>query len=224
MMNICIVIPVHNEAQFIGPLVESLGKKEHDVIVIDDGSTDQTSDIARDKGAIVIRHQQRSGKGFSLREGFEYVLNHGYDGVVTMDGDGQHDVNDLDQFVKAAQKCEACIIAGNRMNNTKVMPLIRYCTNRFMSWLISMACGQSIGDTQCGYRYISRNVLAKLSLTCKDFEIETEILMQACKKGFKVYSVPIKAIYSDEKSKINPFMDTIRFFAYFLKEIRSSKI
>jgi len=223
MMNICIIIPVHNEAKHIGPVIEILRSKKHDVIVIDDGSTDQTSVIAEEKGAAVIHHQQRCGKGYSLRKGFEYALKRKYEGVITMDGDGQHDVEDIDQFVQAAQKHQTSIVVGNRMDNSSVMPFVRLCTNRFMSWLISLACSQSIKDTQCGFRYISRNVLEKLNLTCQGFEIETEILMQASKKGFKIHSIPVKTIYCDEKSKINPFMDTIRFFSYFTKEIFSSK-
>ncbi len=223
MMNICIIIPVYNEAQTIGSLIDSVRRKSHDVIVINDGSTDQTGAIAEEKGAIVIHHEQRSGKGYSLRKGFAYALEHGYDGVITMDGDGQHDVEDLGQFIKVANEHQISIVTGNRMNNSKVMPFIRSCTNKFMSWLISMACKQSIKDTQCGFRYIGRGVLEKLDLTCQDFEIETEILMQACKNGFKVYSVSVKTIYCDEKSKINPFKDTIRFFSYFIKEIFSSK-
>lgn len=222
-MNICVIIPVYNEAQFIESLIGPLRERGHDVIVIDDGSTDRTSGIAKEKKAIVIRSQERNGKGFSLRKGFEYALRQGYAGVITMDGDGQHDVKDIDQFIEIAQKHQPCIITGNRMNDPAAMPLIRYYTNRFMSWLISLACRQSIDDTQCGYRYISRDILEKLNLTCQGFEIETEILMQACKNGFKVYSVPIKTIYRNEKSKINPFKDTIRFFVYFIKEICSSK-
>ncbi|MCK5179213.1 MAG: hypothetical protein KAR32_06750, partial [Candidatus Omnitrophica bacterium] len=107
--------------------------------------------------------------------------------------------------------------------NSKGMPFIRYCTNRFMSWLISLACGQSIADTQCGYRYIHCEILKQLDLTSRDFEIETEILMKACQKGFKVLNVPIKTIYRNEESKINPFKDTIRFFTYFIKEICSRR-
>jgi len=222
-MNICVVIPVYNEAQFIGSLIGSLRERGHDVIVIDDGSTDQTSRIAIEKKAVVIQHEERGGKGLSLRKGFEYALWQGYEGVITMDGDGQHNVEDIDQFIETAQKHQACIVTGNRMIDPAAMPLIRYCTNRFMSWLISLACKQSIADTQCGYRYISRDILEKINLTCQGFEIETEILMKACKSGFKVYSVQVKTIYRDEKSKINPFKDTIRFFAYFIKEICSSK-
>ena len=85
--------------------------------------------------------------------------------------------------------------------------------------LISFVCKQSIPDTQCGYRYIRCNVLRELCLTCNEFEIETEILMKACKKNFAVFSIPIKTIYSNEVSQINPFRDTVRFFVYFIREL-----
>lgn len=222
-MNICVVIPSYNESQNIGPVVKSLCARGFDVVVVDDGSTDGTGSIAKDQGATIIRHEQKNGKGYSLQKGFEYALQHDYEGVITMDGDGQHDTGDINQFVTTAQKHKISIITGNRMVNSKGMPFIRYCTNRFMSWLISLACRQSIADTQCGYRYISCDILRDLNLTCSDFEIETEILIGASKKGFKIYNVPVKTIYRDEESEIKPFKDTIRFFVYFIKEICSLK-
>lgn len=222
-MNICIVIPANNESYTIGFLAESLSKKGFDVVVIDDGSKDETGVIAQEKGAIVIRHNEKKGKGYSLREGFQYALDRDYDAVIIMDGDGQHEVSEIDRFLVEAQKNKRCVIVGNRMVNTKGMPFVRYCTNRFMSWLISLTCGQSIADTQCGYRYIHCDILKAIDLTSRDFEIETEILMKACQKGFKVRNVPIKTIYRNEESKINPFKDTIRFFTYFIKEICSRR-
>ena len=222
-MNICIVIPAHNESCTIGYLVESLSKKGFDVIVIDDGSVDETGVIAQEKGAIVIRHEEKEGKGSSLREGFQYAKEHDYEAVITMDGDGQHDVGGIDRFLIEARKNKISVIVGNRMANSEGMPFIRYCTNYFMSRLISLACGESIVDTQCGYRYIHCDILKTLDLTSRDFEIETEILMKACQKGFKVRNVPVKTIYRNEESKINPFKDTIRFFAYFIKATCSRK-
>lgn len=221
-MNICVVIPAYNESKKIGPLVESLRSRGLDVVVIDDGSTDGTGAIAGEKGAAVIRHDRKNGKGYSLRRGFEHALRRDCQGVITMDGDGQHDARDIDQFMNAAQQHKDSVIVGNRMTETKGMPVVRYCTNRVMSWLISLACRQPIADTQCGYRYIGCEILRAIRLTCRDFEIETEILMKACKKGFKVYNVPIRTIYRGEQSMIHPFKDAIRFFMYFLKEIRSS--
>ncbi len=220
--KICIIIPIFNESQTIGPLIEFIKTKDMDVVVIDDGSTDYSGEIAQKKGAIIIRHDCKKGKGFSLRDGFKYAVENKYQGVITMDGDGQHDVNDIEKFVQKAEESESCIINGNRMNDVKNMPFIRFMTNRFMSGLISLFARQRIPDTQCGYKYISCDVLNSIELTSNDFEIETEVLMKSAKKGFQILSLNIQTIYGKEKSKINPFKDTARFLGYFLKEIFSS--
>ncbi|OGX07329.1 MAG: hypothetical protein A2Y06_00655 [Omnitrophica WOR_2 bacterium GWA2_37_7] len=220
-MRICVIIPVHNEENAIGDIVGSLVKKKQAVIVIDDGSADRSGKIAKDKGAVVILNENKSGKGYSLRKGFEYAIKEGFDGVITIDGDGQHDVDDFEKFIDFARDNKDIVVNGNRMTDSKGMPFIRRLTNKFMSVLISMACKQSIPDTQCGYRYIGSGVLNRLNLSSNQFEIETEILMKAAKNGFKIYSVPIRTIYRNEVSKINPLKDTIRFFVYFLGEIFS---
>ena len=222
-MTICILIPVYNEFKEIGRLVESLKRKGLPVVVIDDGSTDDSGGIAKQKGAVVIGHDQNQGKGRSLQDGFQYVLKNNYDGVITIDGDGQHDINDIDQFISKAQEHPSSVITGTRMDDPQGMPFVRFVTNKMMSWMISSLCKQKIPDTQCGFRLISREVLKELKLTASDFEIETEVLIKASKKGFKIYSVPIKTIYRNEASKINPLLDTFRFFIYIMKEIGSSK-
>ena len=222
-MKIAVVIPAHNEEAAIGPLVEAVRALGHDCIVIDDGSQDGSGDMAREQGAVVIRNEEKKGKGKSLQRGFEYVMKQDFDCVLVMDGDGQHDVEDVDQFIQKAREHSPCVVTGSRMQNHKGMPLLRLCTNRFMSLLISAVCRQNIPDTQCGFRLISLDVLKELRLTSSDFEIETEVLIKASKKGFKIFSVPIKTIYRNELSKINPLKDTIRFFKYLIKEILSLK-
>lgn len=223
MIKICVLIPVLNESHAIGSVVESLHKRNLDVVVVDDGSTDDSGAIAGQKGATVIRHDTKKGKGQSLRDGFRHIVERGYDGVVTMDGDGQHDAADLEQFIQLAERERPGVIVGDRMAKPDGMPCIRYLTNRLMSAIISMACGQKIPDTQCGYRYIDARALKNISLNCDDFEIETEMLMKAAKRGYRICCVPIKTIYQDEESKINPLKDTVRFFVYFIKELCSSK-
>jgi glycosyltransferase involved in cell wall biosynthesis len=220
-LKVCVLIPVHNESKNIGRVIKDVLLLGIDVIVIDDGSMDESGRIAREAGATVFRNEVKSGKGYSLRRGFEYLLQNGYDGVITMDGDGQHDVGDLNEFLHMAQVHNG-VVTGNRMANSKGMPWLRLLTNRFMSGLISLACRQNVPDTQCGYRYISVEVLKKIQLKCNGFEIETEIIMKAAKKEFITLSVPIKTIYQGEKSHIHPIRDTVRFFVYFFKEAFSS--
>lgn len=218
-MKICVVIPALNEEKEIGRIVAEVRAKGIDVIVIDDGSVDETGSIAKSNGAIVLRNDQRHGKGFSLKRGFAYILEQGYDGVITMDGDGQHASEDIDHFLAEAQEKSMCLINGTRMGDPKGMPFVRRTTNRFMSWLISRLCRQRIEDTQCGFRYVSADILRQITLVSNDFEIETEMLMKSCRAGCRVLSVPIQTIYRDEKSKIRPIKDTFRFVAYLWREL-----
>ena len=223
-MKICIIIPVYDEAKTIGGLVQEIRDKNLDVVIIDDGSTDGSGKIAEEKGAVVIRHCEKLGKGVSLRDGFSYAVDkEEYDGVVTMDGDGQHAVCEIDSFLQIASQHPECIVSGSRMKSCNNMPLIRHLTNRFMSSMISRICRQQIPDSQCGFRYISASILRAIKLSSSDFEIETEVLIKASRKGFKIYSIPVQSIYRNELSKINPFVDTIRFFIFITKQIWRSR-
>jgi len=215
-MKICIVIPAHNESREISRLVKEIKEEHPDVLVVDDGSLDNTAEIASGAGALVIKNQANLGKGSCLRKGFDYALAHNFDAVITMDGDGQHLPQDLKSFISLAGVSESGILIGNRMLNTKKMPLIRILTNKFMSWLISRLCRQSIPDTQCGFRLIKRAVLEKITLATDKYEIETEILIKASRSGFKIESVPITTVYRGEKSQINPFTDTLRFLKFII--------
>ncbi|MDP3142852.1 MAG: glycosyltransferase family 2 protein [Candidatus Omnitrophota bacterium] len=222
MNNICVIIPTYNESKIIVKLVGEIRQLGFDVLVIDDGSNDGTGELARNSGAIVLRNEQKQGKGASLRKGFAFALQHSYSAIITMDGDGQHDPKDIQQFLKAAEHNEPCLIVGNRVSDAKGMPLIRWLTNHFMSFLISLICRQKILDSQCGFRYLSMDVLKKINLKTEKFEIETEMLVATAKKGFPILSAAIKTIYAGEKSNINPFVDTLRFIKFLFKQIWTS--
>lgn len=221
--NICILIPVYNESKTIVEVVRSIVDKKFNVVVIDDGSKDNSGKLAKDNGAYVLFHEKNQGKGASLRDGFKYILGQGFDAVITMDGDGQHAVCDIERFLQAAKGNKSTVVIGNRMGNTKGMPWLRKMTNRFMSALISLAARQPVADTQCGFRYIGCQVLKSIELKCDSFEIETEIILKAAKQGFPIVSVSIQTIYRDEESKINPLKDTIRFIKYFFRELAAKQ-
>lgn len=215
-MKICIIIPTHNESKEISGLVTEIKKQNLDILVVDDGSTDNTAQIASSAGATVLRNLANEGKGSCLRKGFDYALTHGFDAVITMDGDGQHLPQDLQKFISLAGFSKSGILIGNRMLQTKNMPGIRIITNKFMSWLISLLSKQDIPDSQCGFRLIKRQVLEKMTLKTSKYEIETEILIKASRSGFKIESVPITTVYRGEKSQINPFADTLRFVKFII--------
>jgi len=213
-MKICVIIPAFNESKEISGLVKEIKERNLEVLVVDDGSTDATAQIAQSAGAVVLKNPVNEGKGACLRKGFKYALENNFDAVITMDGDGQHLPEDLPVFRRLGDDPQSDIVVGNRMLKTRDMPFIRFITNRFMSWMISVLSKQKIPDTQCGYRLIKRQVLEKIELKTSNFEIETEILLNASKMGFKIYSVPIKTIYRGGKSQINPLLDTLRFLRF----------
>ena len=216
-MKICVLIPSYNESKTIGRMVKDLRRLGLVVYVVDDGSSDKTAQIAHQEGAIVVTHETNKGKGASLREGFGHILKKNFDAVMVMDGDGQHDIKDVDSFVKVAEETNADMVIGNRMYDTTAMPYIRVCTNRFMSKLLSWMCKQYVPDSQCGFRLIKRQVLERVKLESSKYEIESELIIKAARAGFKIESVPIKTVYQGENSRINPILDTLRFIRLMLK-------
>lgn len=217
MEKISVLIPSYNEARTIGGIIRELKGKNLSVCVIDDGSTDQTALIAEKEGAVVIRHEKNKGKGASLRDGFCYVLKGSSSAVLVMDGDRQHDTADADSFFRKMDETGADIVIGNRMLDTSSMPVTRKVTNRLMSFIVSKMCGHKMEDTQCGFRLIKRAVLENINLESSNYEIESELLLKAARKGFKIESVPVKTVYADERSRINPVVDALRFIALLIK-------
>jgi len=210
-MNIVVLIPAYNAADTIGALVKKVKELGFFCVVVDDGSTDDTYKNASSAGVIVLKHEKNMGKGAALRTGFDYILKGGYDYIVTLDADGQNDPLSIKDFIGKAEKSGASIIVGNRLLDTAGMPWIRVQTNRFMSWLLSKKIGQRVPDTQCGYKLIRKDLLAKLKLCANHYEIESEMLIKAGKAGAKIDSVVVSSIYSGQKSHINPIVDTLRF-------------
>jgi glycosyltransferase involved in cell wall biosynthesis len=215
--NLSVLIPSYNEARTIGDLVRRLRERDLTVYVVDDGSSDDTASIAEREGAVVVRHKVNKGKGASMREGFRHIIKKGFDSVIVMDGDGQHQVEDIGNFLEKMETTKADIVVGNRMSDTSSMPLLRVYTNRFMSALISGMSGQRVPDTQSGFRLIKSDVLKNINLESSNYEIESEMIIKAARAGFRIESAPMKTIYRNEKSRINPVIDAIRFMAFVVK-------
>jgi len=220
----CVIIPAYLEERRIRGVVQNVLQYIQPVIVIDDGSPDQTSAEASSAGATVIKHDQNLGKGAALNTGFAYAIKQKFDYVITMDADGQHSPADIPTFVEAyertarlhryAKHCGQGVSAlvGNRMDAPTGMPLVRKLTNMFMSWYLSKQMGQHVPDTQSGFRLYAAHALPFLATQSTRYAAESETLLRLAVKKIKINSVPITVIYRDEKSKIRPFRDTIRFF------------
>jgi len=218
-MRTLVIIPTYNESKTIAGLIQQVRSFGLEVAVIDDGSSDKTAEIAAASQALVLRNIMNLGKGAALAKGFDFAMVQGFDAVISMDGDGQHSSDDLEVFMRKAESSSNAIFIGNRMQATKQMPALRILTNRFMSWLISKIIGQHIPDTQCGFRLIKRELLGKIILSTSKYETESEILIQASRLGYKIESVPVRTIYSGQKSQINPFVDTLRFLRFIIAEL-----
>jgi len=171
-MKICVLIPGYNESRTIEQVVSNTLKVINDVVVVDDGSKDDTAQLAKDAGAIVLKHEINRGKGAALKTGFNYAVENGYDAVVTMDSDGQHDPEDIPRFLNALNSFKSGIIIGSRMNDITTMPAIRKCTNKLTSYVNSTFAHQRIDDSQSGFRLITTDVFRTIKLETDRFETE----------------------------------------------------
>ncbi len=179
------------------------------MLVVDDGSTDGTAEAARAAGAEAIVHPMNQGKGAALRTGFGEALSRGVPGVVTMDADGQHPTECLPDFLDAARTAD--LVVGCRMEDPAGMPWLRLQTNRLTSWVVSALARRRIRDSQCGYRWISSEVLRAMKLATSNYETESEILIRAGRSGFRIAELTIPAVYREETSHIRRGLDTLRF-------------
>ena len=213
----CVVIPAYQAARTIGTLVSRIKDQGLPVIVVDDGSRDDTASIASAEGALVISHLRNEGKGRALRTGFEYALRARYDGVVTIDSDAQHDPAEITELISIGEHQHAGIVVGNRMMNGRLMPRARLWTNAFMSTVVSALARQRIPDSQCGFRFIRKEVLGSVPLRSRRFEIETELLLRAAARRWKIISVPVRVNYENHHSHIKPLPDAIRFIGLVIR-------
>jgi glycosyltransferase involved in cell wall biosynthesis len=207
------IIPAYREERHIGDVVRRTRQQLDHVVVIDDGSSDNTARCAREAGAEVIVHSQNRGKGEAIKNGLRHWLDRQFIRVIILDADGQHLPEEIDRFLAAAASVDGpAFFLGNRMNDVAEMPFIRRMVNRYMSNRISRICGQKIPDTQCGFRMLDRQLIPELLGGGKRFDYETEMLIIASRKGYRIEPVPITTVYSDQVSNIRPIRDALRFF------------
>jgi glycosyltransferase involved in cell wall biosynthesis len=195
-VEIAAIIPAYNEELAIGSLV--LKTKEHvtDVFVIDDGSTDRTADIAAKAGARVIRLSENSGKAFALMTGFKAVTGNGYKAVVMLDGDGQHDPEEIERLVEPVLTGEADLVIGSRfLDAHNHMPRYRQVGQKVLNGFTSMGAEVKITDSQSGFRALSRRSLASMDFDSAGYNIESDMIMAFAQKGLKIEEVPISVSY-----------------------------
>ena len=209
-MHVCAVLPALDEAPAIGRVVRGLRSHVDQVLVVDDGSIDGTSEEAERAGARVIRHAGTRGKGCALRTGLAWVLEQPYSHVLLMDADGQHSTEDVPALVAAGERYEADLVIGERSFSRHAMPAARYYANVIGSWALSKFIGVPVGDTQSGFRLVRCDVLRGLDFTARGYEIETEMLIRLSRRGARLRTVPVRAIHAAGRSKLRPWRDTTR--------------
>lgn len=208
--RIVAIIPAYNAGHLVGDVVR--GARRHlPVIVVDDGSADDTSGAAEAAGAEVIRQEPNQGKGAALKRGFHHALDEGYDAVLTLDADGQHDPAEIPAFVGAWQSAAPDLVIGAR--DFDQMPLVRRVANTIGRWSLSKAMGRDIPDNQSGYRLLSRRLVTEmLSSAESGFEFEVEMVFACVQRDWPIDWVPIRTIYEGKGSHISPLQHVVSFF------------
>jgi len=207
------VIPAYHDEKHIGDIVRRTAQQLDHVLVIDDGSNDETAQRAREAGAEVIVHSQNRGKGEAIKTGLRHCLAREVTWLILLDSDGQHLPEEIERFLSAAASAtQPMLFVGNRMDNASAMPFIRRVVNRYMSRRISHLCGQRIPDTQCGFRMLHQQLIPELLGGGDRFDYDTEVLIIASRKRYRIEPVPITTVYSDQVSNIHPVRDAFRFF------------
>jgi len=217
-----VVIPCRNEGTSIGEIVSAVRQQLPSVIVVDDGSTDDTAERAIAAGAETLRHPANQGKGAALRTGWQRAQDRGFAWTLAMDGDGQHAPEDISAFLSCAETTGAALVIGNRMNGASEMPWLRRQVNRWMSRQLSNLVSFPLPDSQCGFRLVNLEALCRLPLATQQFEIESEVLVAFLRAGCKVKFVPIQVIYKSQASKIQPLRDSWRWLRWWRAQRRKS--
>jgi glycosyltransferase involved in cell wall biosynthesis len=211
------VVPVVNEAATLGRIVEGL-RAHCPVVVVDDASTDGSAAVARAAGAVeVVRHAARRGKGAALRTGFAVALRRGAGAVATLDGDGQHDPEDLPRLARAARAAPDAIVVGDRLAAPAgdAIPLARRLGIRAADRALGAVLRRPLRDTQCGFRIYPAAFLRETVLREEGFVLETEALVRAARAGFRLVSVPVRRIYPPgRRSRFHAVGDAVRIGWY----------
>ena len=209
-----ILISAYNAAKTLGDVLQDLAKyPDLSVVVVNDGSIDNTGDIARSKGAHVIDHMINQGKGAALQTGFKYATKQDIDFLITFDADKQHPIDKLDDFIQKHKEYPDAIILGSRKRN-KNMPFARKFSNGGTAFLISKKIGQHIYDVQCGFRLIPKRYLSWKLSKLKGFIFELEFVIIMAQNNVEFQFIPIPTLYPDQSETKMTIIDSLIDFIF----------
>ncbi|WP_048056107.1 glycosyltransferase family 2 protein [Pyrococcus sp. ST04] len=210
-LRISIVIPAYNEEKRIGSVLSSIPSFVDEVIVVDDGSSDNTAEVAKTHGAKVIRMNRNRGKGAAMREGVKVASG---DVIVFMDADGQHDPKEIQKLLEPIAQGDADFVIGKRVVKAGERPFIRKVSNFITTTLIRVKTGLKVEDSQSGFRAIKKEFLPEIK--SDRYEVETEVLVKSAKMGARIVEVPISTRYDVETGHFK-FEDIVRFLYVLIK-------
>jgi glycosyltransferase involved in cell wall biosynthesis len=205
------LIPAYDAVSTLAPVIEE-ARSSLPVVVVDDGSVDGTGELAARLGAIVLRHPQNLGKGAALKTGFAWAIENGLEGVVTLDADGQHLASEIPRFLEARRETGADLIIGSRRHLFGEMLPRRRLANTFSAWGITWASGVQVEDSQSGFRFYSTRLMREVALRSTGFDLESEVIVAAARRGLKIMTIPIDLGFVDglSTSHYRPLADSIR--------------
>jgi glycosyltransferase involved in cell wall biosynthesis len=211
-MRVCALIPALNEAPHIAQVVEGARQHVELVIVIDDGSSDGTLEVARSAGAFCIESPTNCGKAVALRRGLAHAHAQNFTHAITLDGDGQHLPGDIPVLLRVAKDTNADMVLGARPFDRALMPRARYYSNTIGSRLASALVGCEIKDSQSGFRLLRLESLSRATLSSQRYEFEMEVLIKMARAGCSITHAPIHMVYDNgqARSKMKPVRDTVR--------------
>ncbi len=211
-MKTCALIPAYNEAAHIAQVVNGAKAHVDSVVVVDDGSTDETAELASRAGAVCLRNAANRGKGAVLRMGMKHALAGGFTHAVTLDGDGQHLPEDISKLLRVARETGADLVIGARTFDRSLMPRARYYSNTVGSRWASAMVGRKIHDSQSGFRVYKLERFRHIVLRSTRYEFEMEALIKMARSGAVIAHAPIQMVYdgNQPRSKMKPIRDTVR--------------
>src|SRR5258708_4432916 len=196
-MKIAVVVPAYNENKRISKVLEKLVDTNLPIIVVDDGSKDQTFNTVKDFKVIALRHKVNLGKGAALKTGAQAAFSLGAQAVVIMDSDGQHKVEELPKFIQLINSGKYDIVIGTR-NLSHGVPLIRYLGNKFASLFIRFLFNIYVSDLLCGYRAFTKQAFNKMNWQSSGYGVETEMIAKIGIYNLKYCEVPVETVYYDK--------------------------
>lgn len=218
-MTYCILIPSFNAEKTLGAVALECLDAGVPVVVVDDGSTDGTAGVAGALPLTILRHEHNRGKGRALRTGFAWALEQGFEAVITIDADGQHDVSAVSRLYESARESGTDLLIASRHRQFEKMAGLRASWNRFGVWCMRKRTGFKITDSQSGFRCYSSALLKSVTLVADGYDLEMEILMKAWRNGFRIASLPVPARIADGRATTHfrPVRDTWSICKIFLR-------